>query len=131
MLDGDWSSDVCSSDLEIIRARVLANRETSTLFDVANLSRHLEDLYRQMRDEYLAGTMPQPRLANLDAYFEIGVALDHETREMGAVSDYEEFYRAQLARRHYHHPMAPDGRLWAGEEKVETSAPGKARPKAA
>lgn len=117
-------------ELEIIQARVLANRDTSTLFDVAKLSRHLEDLYRQMRDEYMAGEMPQPRLTNLDAYFEIGVALDHETREMGAVSDYDEFYRAQLARRHYHHPMEPDGRLWAGEEKPEAPAR-KTRPKAA
>jgi predicted O-linked N-acetylglucosamine transferase (SPINDLY family) len=117
-------------ELEIIRARVLANRDTSTLFDVAKLSRHLEDLYRQMRDEYLAGQLPQPRLTNLDAYFEIGVALDHETREMGAVSDYEEFYSAQLARRQYHHPMEPDGRLWSGEEQPETPAQ-KVRAKAA
>ncbi len=117
-------------ELEIIQARVLANRDTSTLFDVAKLSRHLEDLYRQMRDEYISGEMPQPRLTNLDAYFEIGVALDHETREMGAVSDYEEFYGAQLARRHYHHPMEPDGRLWSGEEKPEAPAR-KAQPKAA
>ncbi len=117
-------------ELEIIKARVLANRETSTLFDVAKLSRHLEDLYRQVRDEYISGEMLQPRLTNLDAYFEIGVALDHETREMGAVSDYDEFYGAQLARRHYHHPMEPDGRLWSGEEKPEAPTR-KARPKAA
>lgn len=106
-------------ELEIIKARLLANRDTCTLFDVAKLSRSLEGLYRQMRDEYLSGSMPQPRLTNLESYFEIGIAQDHEIREMGAVTDYEGFYRAQLARRHYHHRMEADGRLWAGEEQPE------------
>jgi predicted O-linked N-acetylglucosamine transferase (SPINDLY family) len=116
-------------ELEIIRARVTANRDTSTLFDVARLSRALEGLYRQMRDDYNSGNLPQPNLANLDAYFEIGVAQDHEAREMGAVTDYEGFWKAQLARRHYHHPMAPDGRLWTGAEESEKK-PARSRPKA-
>lgn len=115
-------------ELEIIRARVIANRDTSALFDVAKLSRSLENLFRQMRDDYLAGNLPQPRLANLEAYFEIGVAQDHEAREMGAVTDYEGFYKAQLARRHYHHPMDPDGRLWTGVEEAERK-PLRSRPK--
>lgn len=114
-------------DLEIVRARVIANRDTSTLFDVAKLSRHLEGLYRQMRDEYLGGKLHQPRLANLDTYFEIGVALDHETREMGALTDYEGFYTAQLSRRHYHHPMEPDGRLWTGSEPVPAKPADRAK----
>ena len=118
-------------ELEITRARLLANRETCTLFDVAKLSRHLERLYRRMRDEYISGTLPQPRLSNLDSYFEIGVAQDHEVREMGALTDYEGFYHAQLARRHYHHPMDADGRLWNGEEQIEPTAASKKRPKAA
>lgn len=106
-------------DLEIVRQRLIANRDTCTLFDVAKLSRSLEDLYRQMRADYIGGNRPQPRLANLDAYFEIGVAQDHEVREIGALTDYDGFYRAQLARRHYHHPMDADGRLWVGEEKSD------------
>jgi predicted O-linked N-acetylglucosamine transferase (SPINDLY family) len=110
-------------ELEVVKARLIANRDTSILFDVARLSRSLEGLYRQMRDEYLSGRMPQPRLTNLDAYFDIGVAQDHEIREMGALTDYEGFYRAQLARRHYHHPMEADGRLWAGEEQPEAAKP--------
>lgn len=117
--------------LEIIRARVVANRDTCTLFDVAKLSRHIEQLYRQMRDEYLAGKLPQPNLANLEAYFDIGVAQDHEAREMGAVTDYEGFYQAQLARRHYHHPMPADGRLWTGEEVIAPAPVKLARPQAA
>ena len=118
-------------DLEIARARLLATRETSTLFDVAKLSRHLEDLYRQMRDEYISGALPQPRLGNLDSYFEIGVAQDHEAREMGALTDYDGFYHAQLARRHYHQPMDADGRLWIGEEQIEPNVAPRKRPKAA
>jgi predicted O-linked N-acetylglucosamine transferase (SPINDLY family) len=118
-------------ELEITRARLLANRETCTLFDVAKLSRHLERLYRQMRDEYISGALPQPRLGNLDSYFEIGVAQDHEVREMGALTDYEGFYYAQLARRHYHQPMDADGRLWNGEEHVEPIAAAKKRSRAA
>ncbi len=106
-------------ELEIVRQRLIANRDTCTLFDVAKLSRSLEDLYRQMRADYIGGKLPQPRLANLDAYFEIGVAQDHGVREIGALTDYDGFYRAQLARRHYHHPMDADGRLWVGEEKSD------------
>ncbi len=118
-------------ELEITHARLLATRETSTLFDVAKLSRHLEGLYRQMRDEYISGALPQPRLGNLDSYFEIGVAQDHEAREMGALTDYDGFYHAQLARRHYHQPMDADGRLWTGEEKVEPNVVPRKRPRAA
>lgn len=118
-------------ELEIIRARLVANRDTCTLFDVAKLSRSLEDLYRQMRDEYRAGKLPQPNLANLDNYFEIGLSQDHEMREMGAVTDYDGFYTAQLARRHYHHPMPADGRLWTGTEEAEVKPVARAKPKAA
>jgi len=118
-------------ELELTRARLLANRETCTLFDVAKLSRHLEGLYRQMRDEYASGALPQLRLGNLDSYFEIGVAQDHEVREMGALTDYDGFYHAQLARRHYHQPMDADGRLWRGEEQIEPPAASKKRSKAA
>jgi predicted O-linked N-acetylglucosamine transferase (SPINDLY family) len=118
-------------ELEVIRARLLATRDTCTLFDVAKLSRSLETLYRQMRDDYLSGNLPQPNLTNLEAYFEIGVAQDHETREMGAVTDYNGFYEAHLARRHYHHPMPADGRLWNGAEAAEVKPATKTNRQAA
>lgn len=118
-------------ELEIVKQRLIANRDTCTLFDVAKLSRALEDLYRQMRADYIAGKLPQPRLSNLDAYFDIGVAQDHELREMGALTDYDGFYRAQLARRHYHHPMDADGRLWTGEETSDAPQRERAKPRAA
>jgi len=87
------------------------------LFDVAKLSRHLEGLYRQMRDEY-ASVLCRSRVGNLDSDFEIGVAQDHEVREMGALTDYDGFYHAQLARRHYHQPMDADGRLWRRADRA-------------
>lgn len=118
-------------ELEVIRARLLANRDTCTLFDVAKLARSLEGLYRQMRADYISGNLPQPNLNNLESYFEIGVAQDHETREMGAVTDYNGFYQAHLARRHYHHPIPADGRLWTGAEEAEVKPAAKAKPKAA
>lgn len=118
-------------ELEVLRARLIANRDSSTLFDVVRLSRALEGLYRQMRDDYRSGNLPQPNLANLDSYFEIGVTQDHEAREIGALTDYEGFYKAHLARRHYHHPIPPDGRLWTGAEEGEPKPVSLAKPKAA
>ncbi len=113
------------------RKRILANRDTSALFDVAKLSRGLEGLYRQMRDEYLAGEMPDPRLSNLDSYFEIGVTQDHEAREMAALLDYEGFYRSLLARRHLQQPMDADGRLWNGSIEPDAKSARKPGRKAA
>lgn len=50
--------------------------------------------------------------------------------EIDALTDDESFCRARLARRHYHHPMDADGRLWAGEEKPDAQR-ARAKPKAA
>ncbi len=85
---------------------------------MVKLSRSPEGPYRQVRDDYLSGALPQPRLGKLDSYFEIGVAQDHEVRDMGALTDCEGSYHAQLARRHYHQPMDADGRLWNGEKQI-------------
>lgn len=83
-----------------------------------------------MRDDYISGALSQPRLSNFISYFEIGVAQDYEVREMGALTDYEGFYHAQLARHHYHQPMDADGSLWNGEEQIDPTAARK-RSKAA
>jgi hypothetical protein len=100
--------------LKSLRERLLANRETSTLFDVEGLTRKLEALYAQMAAEYAAGALPQPNVANLDAYLDIGVALDHDADEIGLRDDYHTLYRAALAARHRNRPMPADGRLWDG-----------------
>jgi len=102
--------------LRAYRERLIANRDICTLFDTPLLARKLEALYVTMRDEYLAGALPQPNLANLDSYLEIGVGYDHDATEIGVSAEYEALYRAELAKRHHHRPMQADGRLWDGGE---------------
>lgn len=102
--------------LAAFRERLIAGRATCTLFDIELLARKLEGLYTQMRGEYLAGAVPQPNLDNLDAYTEIGVAFDHDAREIGVTDGYHQYYRDELAKRHLQRPMRADGRLWTDAE---------------
>ena len=102
--------------LAALRQRLADNRDTCALFDIARLTRSLEDLYRQMRATHLAGLTPKPNLTNLDAYFDIGVAIDHEAREIGQLTDYEGFWRDLLAKRHMALPLPADGRIWREED---------------
>lgn len=98
--------------LRALRDRLIAQRDTCVLFDIENLARSLEGLYRQMCTDYVAGRLPQPDLGNLDAYLDVAIGIDHDAREIGLEPDYHGIYRAGLAARHRHRPMAPDGRLW-------------------
>jgi predicted O-linked N-acetylglucosamine transferase (SPINDLY family) len=102
--------------LHEMRQRLIANRDTCTLFDIDGLTRKLEALYAQMADEYRAGALPRPNIANLSAYLDIGVNIDHDSAEIGAAADYHAIYRAALADRHYNTPMQADGRLWTQNE---------------
>ncbi|MBP6688697.1 MAG: tetratricopeptide repeat protein [Hyphomonadaceae bacterium] len=102
--------------LHEMRQRLIANRDTCTLFDIDGLTRKLEALYAQMADEYRAGALPRPNIANLSAYLDIGVSIDHDSAEIGAAADYHAIYRAALADRHYNTPMQADGRLWTQNE---------------
>jgi predicted O-linked N-acetylglucosamine transferase (SPINDLY family) len=102
--------------LQELRQRLIANRDTCTLFDIDSLARELEALYAQMADEYHAGRLPRPNLANLDAYLDIGANMDHDASEIAAVADYEGRYREALAARHRNAPMQADGRLWTANE---------------
>ncbi|MEQ1809897.1 MAG: N-acetylglucosamine transferase, partial [Terricaulis sp.] len=102
--------------LHEMRQRLIANRDTCTLFDIDGLTRKLEALYAQMADEYRAGALPHPNIANLSAYLDIGVNIDHDSAEIGAAADYHAIYRAALADRHYNTPMQADGRLWTQNE---------------
>jgi len=95
-----------------LKQRLEAGRATCDLFQMDNLVARLEELYQAMARDHQEGRTPTPNLANLSAYFEIGIRLDHEDSEMSARHDYHELYKAGLARRHMIKPMAPDGRLW-------------------
>ena len=97
---------------EALRARLKANRDACVLFDTPLLVRSLEDVYARMWAEYTAGKMPRPDLTNLDVYNDIGIALDQDDVELLAVPDYEERYRAELAKRDQFGYLPPDPRLW-------------------
>ncbi|WP_044558998.1 glycosyl transferase [Azospirillum sp. B4] len=97
------------------RDRLAANRDTCTLFDMPGLVRSLEGLYAGMWADCLQGRLPRPDLRNLDVYWEVGTAQDHEGVEVQALADYTAWWREPLARRHAHRPIPPDGRMW-GEE---------------
>jgi predicted O-linked N-acetylglucosamine transferase (SPINDLY family) len=102
--------------LQSLRERLIANRDSCTLFDIDGLARKLEALYGQMADEYRTGRLPRPNLANLASYLEIGANIDHDTAEIGVAADYHAIYRAALAARHRNAPLPADGRLWAENE---------------
>lgn len=102
---------------QALRATLEANRDTCVLFDMDLLADKLEALYSEMIAEYQAGHRPKPNLANLSTYLEIGLSLDRDEREVQSESDLHAVYRHELARRHAVKAMAPDGRLWEGQDR--------------
>lgn len=105
--------------LEPLRARLRDSRQSSTLFDTPRLVRELENLYRRMWSDYVFGMLPKPRLDNLEAYLDVGSALDPEAVELQAVADYEALWLEKLAARHRYRPLVPDGRL-VTEERLRS-----------
>ncbi|MHA7776718.1 O-linked N-acetylglucosamine transferase, SPINDLY family protein [Roseibium sp. M-1] len=92
--------------LELLRQKLVAGRDSCTLFDTPLLVASLEDLYDRMWQDCTGGTLPRPRLEDLDALLDIGAAIDHETTDMLAVTDYRGFWRERLAARHDIHPLS-------------------------
>ncbi|MDC7784980.1 glycosyl transferase [Rhodoplanes sp. TEM] len=99
--------------LAALRERILAGRDTCTLFDTPGLVRGLEDLYGRMWNDYRNGALPRPDLLNLDAYFEVGVGVDHEETEVQTIADYHGWWLDKLARRDAVRPLPDDARLMA------------------
>jgi predicted O-linked N-acetylglucosamine transferase (SPINDLY family) len=99
---------------DALREKLLANRDTCVLFDTPLLVSRLEGLYQQMWDEYTAGKMPRPDLANLDVYNDIGIALDKDGVDMLTVPNYLDLYRDALKAKNEFSYLRPDSRLWAG-----------------
>ena len=97
--------------LQPFRERLQAGRNSCTLFDMPLLVRQLENLYRQMWDQFQKGDLPQPDLANLDVYLEVGCQVRHEEVEVQTLQDYHGWWREQLAVRHRSRPIPPDRRL--------------------
>jgi len=97
--------------LEPLRERLRSNRDTCVLFDIPSLVRELEELYAQMWRAQQTGTLPQPKLENLDAYLEVFEGGALETFEAQSMADYHDRWRERLARRHAHRPLVADSRL--------------------
>lgn len=94
------------------RERLLASRDSCTLFDTPLLVRSMEALYAQMWQEFEAGNLPQPDLTNLDVYLEVGIEPDHDAVEVQAIKDYRAWWLERLSRRHAIRPLAPDHRFF-------------------
>jgi len=95
--------------------RLIANRETSVLFDTPGLVRNLERLYLEMWANYSIGCLPQPDLSNLEMLLEIGAELDHESLEVRAIADRRKSYREALAARHAFSEMRACWRVAGGD----------------
>jgi predicted O-linked N-acetylglucosamine transferase (SPINDLY family) len=98
--------------LAAIKAKLAAGRDTCTLFDTPAVVRGLENLYRQMWNDYKGGNLPVPDLRNLDIYHEIGLGLDIESAELMSDEAYLALYREKLAEWHEVYPISFDDRLW-------------------
>jgi predicted O-linked N-acetylglucosamine transferase (SPINDLY family) len=109
-------------ELRRYRDQMAAQRDTCALFDMDAHVRHLETLYRQMWDDLHSGKLPRPDLTNLDVYQDVGIEEDHEALEIQSIKDYQDWYRAKLARRHHRCAIGADRRLWttAQVEAAET-----------
>jgi predicted O-linked N-acetylglucosamine transferase (SPINDLY family) len=82
-----------------LRARLLAGRETSVLFDTPLLVRSLEDLYAEMWADRRADRLPVADLDELAIHLAVGSDFDHEAVEIQAIPDYRAFWRERLAKR--------------------------------
>ena len=104
--------------LELIKQRLVANRDKRRLFDTPKLVGELEDAFRGMHADYVAGRLPTPNLDNAGFYHEIGVALS-----VGELDDeaYLGVYEHEMARRDAISPLPPDGRAWRGRALPEST----------
>ena len=108
--------------LAALRARLVAARDASVLFDMDLLTSRLEDLYAGMVADYQAGRLPKPDLTNLETYLTVGIEHDHELQEVLAITDYEGWWKGRLARRHRAWPLQPDPRVWSGADIAAADA---------
>ena len=98
--------------LAALRQGLAAGRDTCLLFDTLTLTRHLEELFRQMWKDYRSGDLPVPDLTNLDVYYEVGVELALESAGPLPDEAYRRRYEDKLGLRHQTYPMLADTRLW-------------------
>jgi hypothetical protein len=105
---------------ERYREKLAASRDTCDLFNTPKLVTHLEELYKQMWQEFRTGKLPQPDLSNLDVYFKIGTKKDFGGTEVQALKNYEDLWVKSLSQRHKVRPILNDKRLWTPENQKKT-----------
>ena len=103
------------SALAEYRTKLAALRETCDLFNTPKLVGHLEKLYQQMWQDFETGKLPQPNLANMDVYFEVGAAQDHDATEILTIPNYDAWWQENLFKRHQFRAIGNDSRLWTAE----------------
>lgn len=104
-----------ASDPRIIRHyrhKLAAHRDKSVLRDMNATARRLEELYLDMQAARDADALPVPELVNLDAYYEIGAALDAEQACFADDASYFAAWQTKLVEWNRHTPLSPDSRLW-------------------
>ena len=106
--------------LAAVKAKLAMSLPTCALFDTPRLVGHLENLYRQMWNDFKRGALPIPDLRNLDVYHRIGTELDLENIEVLGDEAYVALYKEKLAERNAFYPIPPDERLWRADK---TEAP--------
>ena len=94
--------------LKGLRDRLIAGRDTCTLFDTPKLVRALEARYSEM----LRLPVPVPDLRNLDVYRDIALDNDLPAMELLDEPAYAEHYRSRLAAFDAVFPVQADNRLW-------------------
>lgn len=98
--------------LKPISERLRSAGSKSLLFDTSLLVRELEELYRTMWKDAVAGAIPKPALQNLSEYFEIGVELALQPRAETSRDGLCAKYFDELEEWHASRTLAPDSRLW-------------------
>lgn len=91
--------------LKPARERLCSVRDSSILFDMPGLVRHLEQLYREMWKDYESGQLPQPNLTNLPALLDIGCQTKPDELEVQSIRDYEGWWLEKIARRNKVRPI--------------------------
>lgn len=111
--------------LAAITAKLAAGRNSAPQFDTPTLVGNVENLFRQMWNDFKRGALPIPDLRNLDIYHEIGVGLDLESIETLSNEAYIALYKEKLADWHSFYPIMPDGRLWREDKPEARSRAGR------
>lgn len=100
------------------RQKILAQRDTSVLFDTSSLVSHLERLFVQMRADFRQGNLPRPDLSNLELYQEIGIELDGDGASFQTLEGLLAAYTKKLSQKDALSFLRDDGRLWSSAARA-------------